>query len=246
MRPVEKLYHPESVSYLDSNNQVIIHQIQTHYNHYREAKAPLVANIGQTCSYCEDAPAMAVLEVEHMYPKGKGGDLTAWDNFLLCCKECNTLKGSTIPGKSYHWPHINNTFLDYLYDETGRIKINPKIPPKSQTNAQNLLDLLKLQNYPTINKPSECDFRWKQRYETWKTASIQLKSYKAKAIDIEEVITVAKTSRNWSIWFTVFSEEDEVLHRLITDFPGTCSSCFDATNHYAPIYRNPGNAEDPV
>lgn len=46
------------------------------------------------CCYCgkENVP----LEVEHIFPKGKGGT-DAWHNLTLACKECNQFKGNRTP-----------------------------------------------------------------------------------------------------------------------------------------------------
>lgn len=145
MRPIEKKKPGDIVRYTDSNDQEVEHTIQVDYPNYGDAKFPLASNIGQYCSYCEGYEKIHSLEVEHMAAKAKGGSRTAWNNFLLCCKICNTVKD------------------------------------KGQ----------------------------------------------------------------WSIWFTVFKGIDSVRARLISDFPGTCASCFDANNHYEPIERNPGSP-DPI
>lgn len=65
------------------------------------------------------------------------------------------------------------------------------------------------------------------------------------AITEDDVITNAKLIGRWSVWFTVFKGIDCILRRLISDFPGTCASCFDENNHYEPVERNPG-CIDPI
>jgi len=65
-------------------------------------KAALIAEYGRReekrtvafCCYCgkENVP----LEIEHIYPKGKGGT-DAWHNLTLACKECNKFKGNRTP-----------------------------------------------------------------------------------------------------------------------------------------------------
>lgn len=37
MRPVEKKKPGDTVRYLNSNNQVVVHTLQEHYPHYRDA-----------------------------------------------------------------------------------------------------------------------------------------------------------------------------------------------------------------
>ena len=246
MRPVEKLKPSDAITYRNSNDEEVNCTIVSEYPNYKDAKQPLAANIGQYCSYCECKCAMANMEVEHIQPKGEGGSTTSWDNFLLGCKICNTVKSDTIPGTSYHWPHHNNTFMDFVYDKTGRISVNKNIPKESRKNAQSLLDLLKLQRHPSEDKPSKCDFRWRGRFEAWNTATRQLALYEQGCLNVNDIIRLAQNIGHWSIWFTVFKGKDAVLEHLISDFPGTSANCFDAANHYVPIYRNPSNTNDPV
>jgi uncharacterized protein (TIGR02646 family) len=247
MRPVEKKKPGDIVRYTDSNDQEVKHTIQENYPNYGDAKFPLASNIGQYCSYCEGKEKIHSLKVEHIVAKSEGGSLTEWNNFLLCCKICNTIKGKKVINNDYHWPHLNNTFYSFIYDETGRIKVNEKMPELSQIRAQNLLNLVELQRHPkTNNQPSRTDYRWRDRWETWEKASRSKEQFLNGSITENDVIMLAKSYGQWSIWFTVFKGIDSVRARLISDFPGTCASCFDAKNHYEPIERNPSNNEDPI
>lgn len=246
MRPIEKKKYGEIVCYIDSKNQEIEHTIKENYPEYGDAKFPLASNVGQYCSYCEGNEKIHSLEVEHMAAKSKGGSPTAWNNFLLCCKICNTTKGTKVVNADYHWPHLNNTFYSFIYDETGRVKVNDNIPALSQVRAQNLLNLANLQRYPGKDNPtSPKDFRWAHRIEAWNLASRYKERYLNGAITEDDIICLAKLKGQWSIWFTVFKGIDSVRARLISDFPGTCASCFDENNHFEPIERNPGKP-DPV
>ena len=246
MRPVKKKKPSDIVRYTDSKDQEVEHIIQAEYPNYGDAKIPLAGNIGQYCSYCEGYEKIHSLEVEHMAAKSKGGSRTAWNNFLLCCKICNTVKGVEVIGDDFHWPHLNNTFYSFVYDETGRVKVNDSIPALSQVRAQNLLDLTGLQRFPnTGNPPTQKDFRWKCRYEAWNRATRCKEQFLDGSITEDDIISNAKYTGQWSIWFTVFKGVDSVRARLISDFPGTCASCFDANNHYEPIERNPGSP-DPI
>ena len=147
---------------------------------------------------------------------------------------------------NYHLPHLNNTFLSFIYDETGRVKVNDSIPELSKVRARNLLNMTGLQRFPkTGNPPTKKDFRWKSRFEAWNKASRCKKQFLDGSITEDDIISNAKYTGQWSIWFTVFKGIDSVRARLISDFPGTCVSCFDANNHYEPIERNPGSP-DPV
>lgn len=246
MRPIEKKEPGDEVCYTDSNNQKIKHIIQEHYSDYGEAKFPLVANMGQYCSYCEGYEKIPSLDVEHLSAKSKGGAPTEWKNFLLCCKICNSNKGTKEVDADYHWPHLNNTFYSFIYDETGRISVNNNIPESSRKKAQNLLDVVKLQRYPgSDNPPSPKDYRWQYRYEAWNKASRYKELLLKGSITEDDVLSYVQRTGQWSIWFTVFKGIDSVRCRLISDFPGTCASCFDKNNHYEPIERNQG-CSDPV
>ena len=120
------------------------------------------------------------------------------------------------------------------------------MPALSKVRAQKLLDLTQLQRYPqTGNSPSPKDFRWNYRYEAWNKASRFKELYLKGSITEDDIISYAQCTGQWSIWFTVFKGIDPVRRRLISDFPGTCASCFDEKNHYEPIERNPGHP-DPI
>ncbi len=247
MRPVNKSHPGDTVCYMDSQGMVINHIIQPYYDPYGNAKMPICGNIGNYCSYCECHERESSLAIEHIVPKSQGGDEKAWNNFLLSCTICNSTKGITVISSSQcHFPHLNNTFLSFIYDQTGRIRVNPNIPLQSQEKANNLLKLTHLDRFPSTSEiPSPKDFRWQERYECWNTATKLKEYYLLKKISEDDIIKAAKREGNWSIWFTVFSGMDAILSRLISDFPGTSSECFDAGNHYAPVERNPGQT-DPV
>jgi len=244
MRPITKKQPGETVQYKDSRGNIIDHEVLSEYEKYGDAKMLLVGNLGRYCSYCEGLREVDALEIEHRIARHNGGSETAWDNFLLCCKLCNTVKSAKEAEESYHWPHQNNTFMDFVYDETGRVHINSELPEKSKAKAQNLYDLLCLGRDDANATPR--DFRWQRRYETWNKAVDAKAKYEEGKWSVDDIIGKAKDTGHWSIWFTVFAGVDAILSRLITDFNGTCESCFDADNHYQPIPRNPGNADDPI
>jgi tRNA-specific 2-thiouridylase len=89
--------------------------------------------------------------VEHLAAKSKGGAETAWDNFLLCCKVCNSNKGTKVDADC-HWPHLNNTYYSLIYDETGRVHVNGNMSELSRKKAQNLS---KDQSYVLYNMPKQ-------------------------------------------------------------------------------------------
>ena len=98
---------------------------------------------------------------------------------------------------------------------------------------------------PNLMTP-HCSPRFTRRYETWNKAVDAKAKYEAGKWNEDDIIGKAKDTGYWSVWFTVFTGIDSILSRLISDFVGTCTSCFDAANHYKPIPRNPENAVDPI
>ena len=246
MRPIDKLKPEDTISYTDSRGNKQTCLILEHYSDYSAAKMPLVGNIGNFCSYCEGSREPGDLSVEHIQAKSKDGSKTAWSNFLLSCGVCNSVKHDKKVVETCHFPHLNNTFLSFVYEDTGRVFVNPSIPLLSQKKAQRLLDLVKLQRFPNTEElPTTKDYRWRRRYENWNKANRYKNLYLEGTITVDDIIEEAKNRGNWSVWFTVFEGIDPVLERLITDFPGTSAACFDKDNHYCPIERNPGS-EDPV
>lgn len=246
MRPVVKKNAGDTMSYFNAQDEQIDHIVQTDYIPYHTAKLPLIANLGTYCSYCEIYNQESDIAVEHIQPKDAGGPITQWNNFLLGCRICNSDKPkAALNPNDFHWPHQNNTFLSFVYDQTGRVKVNPSLSGASKTRAQNLLRLVKLDRHPQSldNRPSDMDFRWRGRYEAWKIASRYKAVYDRSLLPF--IIDCAKTKGFWSVWFTVFQGNDEVRKALIDAFPGTATCCFDANNHYEPINRNVG-APDPI
>ena len=48
-----------------------------------------------TCQYCGRKPPECILEIDHKYPKSKGGK-NKKDNYITSCRECNRGKGDQI------------------------------------------------------------------------------------------------------------------------------------------------------
>lgn len=47
------------------------------------------------CQYCGEKPGTQELTIDHVIPKSLGGK-TTWENCVLCCVSCNSLKGSKL------------------------------------------------------------------------------------------------------------------------------------------------------
>lgn len=246
MRPVKKFAVGTQI--LVDDNYLTISE---DYLPYSDAKKPLLANLGEYCSYCEvHNPNQRDLQVEHVQPKGLQqyvGLTTKWSNFLLACSTCNGRdnKGSSdVVLSEIHLPHLNNTFLSLQYLQGGVIRVNPALQGKSRRNAEALCRLVGFNKKPSEYAPT--DNRWRKRSDVWNTVQRYLDKYNKGKADAETIIDLAKAEGHWSIWFTAFINHDEVRKRLIESFPGTSVNCFDPDNHYEPVYRNPENQDDPV
>lgn len=245
MRPVEK-WVVETTVVLDNGN----YTVQRVYNPYDKAKELLLHNLGDYCSYCGKYDPQD-LQIEHIRPKSRYPDLkTKWDNFLLACATCNGKgnKGNkdVVIGEC-HLPHLNNTFMSFVYKTGGVIVVNPSLAGISRRNAEALYNLVGLGKLPTQDKKKkDKDKRAMVRFEIWNLAEINREKFDKGGLNLDDLMTVIKLSGGWSIWFTVFKGVDEVRKRLIDEFPGTAKDCFDANNHYDPVFRNPNDPIDRV
>ncbi|OWV12129.1 HNH endonuclease [Fibrobacter sp. UWH1] len=229
MRPVKKALVGESVSFKSSNDHVETIEVLSSYANYGDAKKPLVACLGAYCSYCESVIPYANLAVEHLIPKAEGGDEFSWDNFLLSCSVCNSIKAhpENIVFDDYAWPHIDDTFHCFVYDRAGRIKVRSELNSPMKEKAEKLFDWLKLgRSKEGPDFPTTADFRWKNRFEAWTKAEKVKKAYKCSLYSVEDIISDVKKYGSWSVWFTVFSEEPEVRQSLIDEFEGTNKDFF--------------------
>lgn len=239
MRPVEKKKPGDTIVYTTSMDETVTHTIQTEYKPYSTAKSPLAANIGEYCSYCEEPREQSDLHIDHIKPKSKDGAMYEWDNFLLSCLMCNNCKlDSEVNLDETHFPHLDNTYLDFIYDESGRVKVNPELPADEYKKAESLYNLVKMGRDPHSEEATtERDFRWRSRYETWNVAKTFIDYYASGKIELKHLIQLVEGYGHWSIWFTLAKGHDELRKTLIENTPGTCAACFDEENHFEPIPR---------
>lgn len=244
MRPLEKL-NPGEYAMPDGTKLII----KDTYTPYSYAKPDLVSNFGLFCSYCEEAyHQKRDLHVEHVQPKNfkeNGVKIYAnltnqWSNFLLSCATCNgpdNKDTKNVVLKDCHLPHLNNTFKSLIYEQGGVVEVNPALKGDAKTHALALIELVGLNKTPRTSKPG--DTRCHKRRKDWILACRYKDKYDAGRIDTKTIVDFVIERGGWSIWFTVFKGCDDVRKSLL-DFPGTAKQCFDASNHYEPIDRNPG------
>ncbi len=125
------------------------------YKRYQDARNDLGSRIDWHCSYCEMA-ITNMIEVEHVVPTANGGDPLAWENLLLSCKYCNTVKGArNLSREGYIWPDRDNSDAAFDYSETGGITARDT-PVRAEAIAT--IGLMGLDRNPgTSHEPSKAD-----------------------------------------------------------------------------------------
>lgn len=223
----------------------------TSITNYKQAMPYLENAIGSYCSYCgmklDNAP-----EVEHVASKSTDPNLiTQWDNLLLACKACNTRKSNTVTAinkSEYLWPDEDNTALAFRYPlgipQVDSAMLNAVDPTgESAQKATNLFNLLKLGPQPQL----KTDRRVLKRNEAYQTAKDSLEDWKIDKTPTmkRQIIRTAVANGFFSIWMTVFEDEPEILHELISAFPGTEQGFFDAEGHPKMLMNIPAPALTP-
>ena len=205
MRPVDKS-NPEG---------------KTEYIPYGSAKHMLIECIGSYCSYCERQGFSTALDVEHVEDKNANPDKKYfWSNFLLACKNCNSIKGTAVVDfENICLPHLNNTFPILKYLESGLIQVNPDF--EQPRKAMELVNLIGLDRRPGHSRYSNKDNRWEERKKVWELAKRYVSKYKNSSFDVEIIIDLALAYGFFSIWMHAFKKYPEVQSLLIDAFPGT-------------------------
>ncbi|EFC90929.1 MULTISPECIES: HNH endonuclease [Dethiosulfovibrio] len=221
---------------------------------YGYARGHLIQRIGEYCSYCE-TKLNTSLAVEHVLPKkatetseeeGKRRELD-WDNLLLACTNCNSTKSNQeVSREKCLWPDRDNTFMAIEYSEGGLVSPNQDMPLNIIEKAEKLIQLVGLDKTPSdepIYRWEASDRRWLHRKETWDMATRKRDQLKKIEPSNDEtfrniIVDLAKSNGRWSIWMTVFQNDEDMCRRLIDGFNGTCKGCFD--DNMKPIHREGG------
>lgn len=231
MRPVERGPRP-----LGDDGQ------PKEYARYQLARGDLIARLGDYCSYCE-ARLPASLAVEHVQPKSLNPELEVeWDNFLLGCTNCNSIKGDqAVVLTDYYWVDTDNTARAFNYGEEGIVTVADGLDADQSAIAQATIMLVGLDRTPD-NDPQASDRRRLDRREAWQMAQRACEHYERSPdhVGLQDVIIDLATAKgHWSIWAAAFRAHPVMLKRFATAFPGTATDCFD--DEMAPIPR-PGGA----
>ena len=206
------------------------------YTKYRDSLPDLEQCFGKYCSFCERQLPIS-LEVEHKLPKKHFGHLELeWTNFLLACKTCNSIKDDNYHADDHMlWPDRHNTILALAYTRDGLVQPVRNLDPEVFNRASNLVKLVGLDRYG--KKATKRDERWMQREAVWRYATVLSERFQLYGMPedrLEEIVMAAHHSGFFSVWFTAFSDYPNVRLRLVSAFPGTARSCFEANGTPAP------------
>jgi len=234
MRPIRRGESPQS----------------TDYANYKDAKMELVSHIGSGwiknrhiasyCSYCERNIATN-LAVEHIEPK-KGEFAQpqlkgSWTNFLLACVNCNSTKGSKqVQFDKLFFPDRDNTFYAFEYLDDGSVIPSRQLNLQDSHIAQASLALVGLDKQLRESYDSEgyliAQDRASQRMEIWGIAESALDDYLKAPISAvkKSILKIMVLSGFFSVWMTVFEDQQEMKILFIDALKGTKESgCFDST-----------------
>lgn len=193
------------------------------YTKYDDARHDLAGVIGYFCSYCEMA-VKNMIEVEHVHPLANGGNPTAWNNFLLSCKYCNTIKGNKNQNRQgYLWPDQDNTDFAFSYSKSYVMIPRSNLPPDIKVAARRTINLMGLNRAPGMdNEPTEADTRWRSREEAWSKAKRSLKNWKSQQTKpMANAIAMTAKGGHYSIWCTVFRDHPDVIKAIRKEYKNT-------------------------
>jgi len=60
------------------------------------SRRTVLARDNYACQYCGEQPGKALLTVDHVVPRSRGGE-TCWENVVTACGPCNRRKGNRTP-----------------------------------------------------------------------------------------------------------------------------------------------------
>jgi hypothetical protein len=191
------------------------------YTDYGQARHDLAERIGYYCSYCE-MKVYNSIEVEHILPQNQGGAVLIWNNFLLSCKYCNTIKSDHNTNiTDYFWPDRDNTDLAFDYDEINVIAPKPILNANLIIVANATIALIGLNRFPGgATDPTKSDTRWRSREEVWTNAKVCFNQW-AKAPTQPMAVVIARnalSSGHYSIWCEVFKNEQMVLDEIEREY----------------------------
>lgn len=184
------------------------------FSEYGYAKLPLIERIGEYCSYCERP---GDLHVEHVVPRRKAPYLEReWSNFLLGCANCNGRKSSRNDSRDgYLWPDTDDTFGAFAYRFGGRVSVKEGLGSDEHRKASALFDLVGLGEMGTCK-----DRRRHKRRQAWDQAVVvkgRIGDENSRILGVQ----VALGTGFFSVWMSVFYDDEDMRRRLVDAFRGT-------------------------
>ena len=161
------------------------------------------------------------IEVEHILPQNQHGAIVDWNNFLLSCKYCNTIKSDHNNNLiDYVWPDLDNTDLVFTYSEANVIEPNSTLNNALKPKAQLTIKLTGLDRIPGSHiEPTKADTRWKSRKETWDLAKLSFIDWKEAPVPaMARQIGRTALNGNYSIWSEVFKTVPQVLVEIDKEY----------------------------
>ncbi|WP_175073858.1 retron system putative HNH endonuclease [Terribacillus sp. AE2B 122] len=211
---------------------------------YQEFREFLIKRLGSYCSYCE-RPISHNVAVEHIKPKDSNKSLEKeWSNLLLACTNCNSTKGKTkVILAAYIWPDLDNSALAFNYSSSGRVNINPSISQVNRYRALKTIKLLGLDKEPSydpVMSGDTKDQRWRERRTVWEVAIRALERLRRNDTNDfrEQIVDTALGRGYFSIWMSVFVNDNDMLNKFVKAFVGTANDCYDCD--YNLIFRRTG------
>ena len=181
---------------------------------FQKAKRPLKDRIGDFCSYCERP---GDLHAEHVIPKSIRKDLESErSNFLLGCVNCNSRKLKKNNSRErYLWPDQDETFGAFAYGSDGRESVIAGMEQDLRRKASALFNLAGLGAEETNS-----DGRRRKRRKAWRHAVLarsRVRDNNTRNLAVQ----VAEGTGFFSVWMTVFRDDELMRQKLIEAFPGT-------------------------
>lgn len=204
------------------------------FKKYGEAISDLEKQFGKYCSYCEEKLNVG-LEVEHVSPKDLDQDRELdWENFLLACKICNTIKGKKPTNDDeFLWPDKDNTLRAIEYGDGGLVSVSQGLSDDLREKAESLINLIGLDRHPgqpSEKQPSKRDERFSDREEVWSLARLNRGALSRNdSEDLREAVAeLAKASGFFGVWMSVFCDDADMRKRIVGRYDkGTMLECFD-------------------
>jgi len=207
------------------------------YGKYGDAKMDLYKRLKLQCCYCEQHTKLENIAVEHVYPKKiHDGCKLCWNNFLLSCTLCNSMKKDTdiffYNEKKYLFPDRDDTYHRINYEKSNGYQ---PIENRNYADYNRAENTLRLYIHDTPHPTRKHIFMVTERASLWKKegdAATEMKEFyeelkenKQKEKYIKQISERAEKDC-WSIWMKTFEGNPEVKEAILYALPNTAIEYF--------------------